>query len=439
VKLHPRRARRATHFASVIGMFAVVTFLAQAAPKVRVEPDTLDFGTVRSGAPVTRAVILFNDGDATLEVFKVQASCGCSKVELPGGKQVSIAPAGKLELPVQFDPGNRIGQQNAVIAITTNDPERSAVTIGVSALIQAIAIVRPQNGLIWQQSSRGADIRRTVVIVPGDPEKDIEIVEVKTDRSELAVTANNVVRNKQKMIDLKFSLADITPLGDFSATVTARVRVGSEETTLSIPVRGAVVGDVVVTPLEINMTRASIARGERIGGVLVRGSADSAAPAIRAVLADGAVRADIQKSAGEQPQILVYAADDAAAGPHSASLYIATSSVDQPVVRVPVYFHVAQDVDVTPAAVVLDAANDTQRVQLRSMNGAALTIVNARSESDAIQVSVVSAESSDTTGTSVIEVRRATPVSVTGMDTRVVVETSIPGAAPIAIPVAIRP
>ncbi len=440
VRAVPNRIRQSLSISAfvLLALCALGPASADAAPKLRVAPEALDFGQVKTGATATLPLALHNDGDAPLEVYKVQASCGCSKIELPNGETATIAAGTSLELPVHFDPGNRVGNQNAVIAITTNDPERPAVTIQVSAAISAIATVRPTNGLIWQQSARGAEIRRTVVIVPGDPLKDIDIVEVKSDRPELTVTANKVVRNGQKMVDMKFALAGSTPLGEFVATAIARVRVEGEETTISIPVRGVVVGDVVVTPMELNMTRANLAPGDRIGGLLVRGSDQVTEPRVLAALVDGPVRVEVgQPKASDQPHIFVHVADNAPAGPQHATVHVVTTSVDQPVIEVPVYFNVAHVVVATPSALVLDAAHPTQRVNVRAFVEPFVTITGALCDNSSITVSVVTPAQTDANAPCIVEITRATDAAPG--DARLVIETSHPAAPEMIVPIAIRP
>ncbi|HRK34266.1 MAG TPA: hypothetical protein PLJ47_06695, partial [Candidatus Hydrogenedentes bacterium] len=297
----------------------------------------------------------------------------------------------------------------------------------------AVAVVRPVNGLVWQQTPRGGEIRRTVVIAPGDPLKDIEVLEVKSDRPELVIAANKVERNTQRMIDLKFALADTTPLGNFSATVTVRVRVEGEESTLTVPVRGDVVGDIVVTPQELNVTRAPTARGERLGGLLVRGSGAGDAPRIRAVLAEGAVRAEISKGqSAEQPHVDVYVSDDAPGGAQQAYVYVVTTSTDQPVVQIPVYFVAPMLVEALPAAVVFEGDDTVQRVEIKDFNGAPVSITRATSAHDSVSVSV------DASATGQIEVRRGAAALRELRDTQVIIETTMPGALRITIPVAIR-
>ena len=77
---HPDRMRVAL-LATVIlvGMTAIG---ALAAPAISVDESEVDFGIAAEGSFVTHRFVLMNTGDATLEIFDVLTTCGCSTATL---------------------------------------------------------------------------------------------------------------------------------------------------------------------------------------------------------------------------------------------------------------------------------------------------------------------------------------------------------------------
>ncbi|NUM53598.1 MAG: DUF1573 domain-containing protein [Candidatus Hydrogenedentes bacterium] len=428
---------------NVIRMILLVLFFglsAAAAPKVRVEPESLDFGTLQAGTKSEKSVTIHNDGDAPLIVLRAKGTCTCATIEPPEGEDGSIQPGASAQAPVRFDATDRTGKQSAVVAVTTNDPGRPAVTINVTAVVETLAVLRPPNGLLWQQAPRGETIRRTVVIIPGDAAQDIELVDIASDNKLLTPTAAKVTRNGHHAIDVKCALAKDTPLGDFAATVTARVRVAGQETTIAIPARGLVVGDVIVMPLELHSPHKTVKRGEAIGEILVRASRGGEAPAIAALQTAGPVTAELEPVRGQdQHRVVVSVMKDAPSGPNSATVYIMTSGNDQPVAEVPVFFNVARGVLIAPERVALESGHATQRIELRNDAGAPMKILGLQFDTGTLHAKVLVDSQQGADQPASIEVSILNPASISLSGTLLTVETDVPGDESIVIPVLIRP
>lgn len=416
------------------------TVAAAAAPKVRVEPASLDFGAMQAGTKAEKQVMVHNDGDAPLTVLRAKGNCGCATIDPPEGEFASIQPGHSARVPVRFDATGRMGKQSAIVAITTNDPERPAVMIDVSAYVETLAVLRPENGLVWLQSPRGDRIRRTAVIVPGDPAKEIKLVEIGSDNPSLTATATEVTRNGQLMIDVRCSLAKDTPLGEFSATVTARVSVAGEETTLSIPAHGLVVGDVIVTPLEIHPQRKAFQRGDEVGEVLVRASRGGPAPGIVALETVGPLVAELEPARGQDlHRVVVRAAKDAPAGASSASVYIMTSAEDQPISTVPVFFNVASGIVVSPDSVTLDTHHPSQRIELRNPKSDSLLVKDFSLDTEIVRASIVAGKQENADTPAVVDVSIVNPTDIPLGGALLKIETDAPGDESIIVPVLIRP
>ena len=190
--------RRITALMALMGW----SFLAAAAPKARVEPERLDLGNLKASQQSTGTIKIFNDGDAPLEIIKIQASCGCTSVTRPEGEKARIAPGANLELPIAYTAKDKPGKESSVVVVTTNDPARPALTVPLTAYVNMPVFMRPASGLMFEQSPRGQEIRRSVVLVPSDPAKEIELLSIATEQKGIQVSGAKVTRNGQQMEDV---------------------------------------------------------------------------------------------------------------------------------------------------------------------------------------------------------------------------------------------
>ena len=97
--------------------FAAIVF---AAPQIRVEEPTYDFGTILEGFVVSHVFVIENVGDEVLEIDRVAASCGCTTTALATD---TLRPGESVNLEVLVDTagfGGRIGKS---VYVYTNDPE----------------------------------------------------------------------------------------------------------------------------------------------------------------------------------------------------------------------------------------------------------------------------------------------------------------------------
>jgi hypothetical protein len=343
-------------------------------------------------------------------------------------------------LKVQYESRDRVGPQNAVIAISTDDPEQPAVTIDVVAYIEVLVMARPPNGLTWGLARRGSVIDKVVSLVPGNRENDIELLSVTARDTGVTVTAEKAERQGERMIELRFQLDRELPLGEYATTVEARIRVSEEEAVVTIPVRGQVIGDVIVSPPAIVSPKTAYAQGQRISEITVRSSGEGPPPALLGAMAVGPVRATVLTGTPEDRHVIsVSAAASAPGGPQSGFVYVMTASSDQPVIGVPVYFRVASPVDVVPAQVVLVPGTDTeQRVELRSRGKPFAEITDVGFESDVVSAEVEARSQSGPDVPAALLIRLADAWTPAKTSTIVVLETNVPGGERLYVPVVIR-
>lgn len=93
---------------------------AQPAPRIVCEAPVHDFGEAPDTAPVEHDFVIRNDGQLSLQILSVRASCGCTAVN---ASQDVVPPGGTASIHATFNTANRSGQQIKTITVTSNDPE----------------------------------------------------------------------------------------------------------------------------------------------------------------------------------------------------------------------------------------------------------------------------------------------------------------------------
>lgn len=138
---------------------------AFAAPKIQFESETVDFGKVRGGDPITVTYKLTNVGDAELQITSIKPGCGCTKAE---AAKKAIAPKESTTIDAIFNSTGFSGAISKTIAVTTNDPDRASLSLSLKGQVVPLATVTPPSisfGDLLQHNSTTF----TLKVVPTDP------------------------------------------------------------------------------------------------------------------------------------------------------------------------------------------------------------------------------------------------------------------------------
>ena len=107
-----------------------------AAPRIRVEPESFDFGKALPGKTLRKDFTLRNFGDAALVLESVSTTCGCTAA-LPVERRVE--PGGSTLLRVTFETRRYSGRVERQVLVRSNDPKTPLVEVRVSATVAAAA------------------------------------------------------------------------------------------------------------------------------------------------------------------------------------------------------------------------------------------------------------------------------------------------------------
>jgi len=86
-------------------------------PKVQLNKEIHDFGTINEGDKVETEFIVTNTGDSDLLIAEAKGSCGCT---VPQPPKDPIKPGASAPIKVSFDSKGKPGAQEKTVTLTTN-------------------------------------------------------------------------------------------------------------------------------------------------------------------------------------------------------------------------------------------------------------------------------------------------------------------------------
>ena len=104
-------------------------------PKVELDKEVHDFGTIKEGDVVETEFIVKNVGETDLVISDAKGSCGCTVPEPP---KDPIKPGDSAPIKVSFDSKNKPGEQEKTVTLTTNT-EKGRETFKIKANVTPAA------------------------------------------------------------------------------------------------------------------------------------------------------------------------------------------------------------------------------------------------------------------------------------------------------------
>ena len=136
-----------------------------AAPKIVCEESSYDFGEALSSTIVEHDYVIRNDGDLSLEIKSVRASCGCTAVN---ASQDIVPPGQSATIHARLDLSGRSGTQLKTITVTSNDPRNPSLQLLLKGSVAQPVTVNPV-ALYFGRLSGETGRVRTVEISSSNP------------------------------------------------------------------------------------------------------------------------------------------------------------------------------------------------------------------------------------------------------------------------------
>lgn len=123
----------ARHFRTILACMVFMISLSTGQPKLVLEKQEIDLGTIYNGATVKARVKLTNGGSNALMVESIRTSCGCTTVKQP---KEELKPNESDMVEVEFNSSGIRGDVKKYVYIETNDPVNRYTTVTLSVSIR---------------------------------------------------------------------------------------------------------------------------------------------------------------------------------------------------------------------------------------------------------------------------------------------------------------
>ena len=111
---------------------AAQNFFTQNTPQILSPKPHHDFGEILEGQVVTHLFEITNQGTADLKITKVRATCGCTAAQ---PAQTELKPGEKTTIKVEFDSSRRLGLQQKLVYVFSNDPKTPEYKLTFNAVV----------------------------------------------------------------------------------------------------------------------------------------------------------------------------------------------------------------------------------------------------------------------------------------------------------------
>jgi hypothetical protein len=133
-----------------LALVAAAAFLAAAAtagenppsgPRIRVDPESFDFGKALPGKVLRKEFTVRNFGDAALVIEGVSTTCGCTAALTASNR---VEPGGSTSLRVTFETRRFSGRVERQVLVRSNDTKTPLLPVKVSATVEKGAETKPK-------------------------------------------------------------------------------------------------------------------------------------------------------------------------------------------------------------------------------------------------------------------------------------------------------
>jgi hypothetical protein len=227
--------------------------------RIEFEAVEHDFGTISDDQQIEYEFKFTNKGVGPLEITNTHGSCGCTVGSLE--KRV-YQPGEGGSIKVSFNPAGKRDQQHTTVTVASNDATKPQTVLNIKALVRPLVMIEPQFAMLNQvPKARGGSTKLTISsriaglsILSATPSVAYLDAKVSGER-EVEVNGETL-----RQWDLEVVARPEAPVGNIAGVV--QVRTSDEKRVLTVSATGEVVGDVMVTPRQVQI--AGIAPGQAI-------------------------------------------------------------------------------------------------------------------------------------------------------------------------------
>jgi len=418
---------------------------AKAGPSLFVARRVQNIGTVLEGDKPIVQWRLENRGKADLIIEQTRSSCGCAVVKLTD-KEKTIPPGRPLDLKVEFNSQGRRGIQSNSITIFSNDPVEPNLKLEFKANVQFLYEMKPSGLVNLRAVQRGKVAERAIEIYPGPNRKVVKILDLQVpDDSPLSFHHEPFVAGSGTGQRIRMTAREHVSLGTLTAQANMKLSIDGIERQRTVSIRGEVVGDLTWHPKTVNATRQVSQPGKRFAPITIRSMDKMRFDILEAEagsLFDVTFEPSKNGPKGIQYSVFLTLRGDAPPGPFGTLLEVRTSSLDQPMVRVPVFGVVAKRIEVEPPMILLrqdgTPVGTHRRVRLRVLPQLKLEVSDIICSNDAVVATLDREASSRYQHLRYLDVKLKGRLPVGTHQAVLAMTTNIEGVQRLEIPVTIE-
>ena len=215
-------------------------------PEAVVEETDFDAGTVTRGDTITHDFVVNNEGKGTLEVTRVQPTCGCTVTKFDR----TIAPGKTGKITASVHTAAFSGPIHKTIMVATNDPKMANFQLSIKAVVKSILNVSPQENQNFGLVFKGQSMEKTFDIKSSDG-KPFEITSVQAQDNNLKYDLSQAKDHQSAVF--KVMLPADHPVGPINGRFTL-MTTHPKVHTLNLNVFGTIRDPLTVYPQDIVFT-----------------------------------------------------------------------------------------------------------------------------------------------------------------------------------------
>lgn len=212
-------------------------------PKASVKEVTFDAGKVIKGDQVKHDFPVENLGKATLEITRVQPSCGCTVAQY----DAKVEPGKTGKISATLSTAGFSGPIQKTISVTTNDPLLPSFQLALKADVRSILNVTPSENQQFGLVYKGQTLEKVFTVTADD---GTPFVIKSVESQDPALTYDLAPAKDQKSATFKVVLPADHPLGPITGRFTLATT-HPKVPSLSLNVFGTVRDPLTIQPKEV--------------------------------------------------------------------------------------------------------------------------------------------------------------------------------------------
>lgn len=235
-------------------------------PKVVVEQEVFDFGTMDAKEEKKHAFVVRNEGDGLLEIENQGTSCKCAMSDFTTR---TIGPGKSTKITLTWTAKEYFGPYEQRATIHTNDPEQPKITLAVKGRVTAALRSSPPE-VVFSEMPAGQRVESKVYVFAYRSDElaltDVSLEDASTaeyfDVASSRLSAEQLAAEKDAKsgYELVITIKPGLPLGRFRQTILVDTNL-PKDARLEIPIKGKVVSDFSIVGRDWNEERQTLSLG----------------------------------------------------------------------------------------------------------------------------------------------------------------------------------